>query len=116
MSRRIEEGAVAHARARGRQYTRAAAATVTRLRGDDSGAIVVFGIFFAVMALGMLYYFVGLAAVIHLRERMQDAADASAFAAAVVHARGMNVMALINMIMAAIMSVLVTLRIIELLI
>lgn len=116
MNRQIAQRALAEARARGRVYTRAASSTATRLRGDESGAIVVFGIFFAVMVLGMLYYFVGLAAVIHLRERMQDAADASAFAAAVVHARGMNVMALINMIMAAIMSVLVTLRIIELLI
>ncbi|MEY4513568.1 MAG: hypothetical protein RLZZ450_5690 [Pseudomonadota bacterium] len=116
MNRLIAQQSLAGARARGRVYARAAASTATRLRGDDSGAIVVFGIFFAVMVLGMLYYFVGLAAVIHLRERMQDAADASAFAAAVVHARGMNVLALINMIMAAIMSVLVTLRIIELLI
>lgn len=77
---------------------------------------MVFGIFFAVLIVGMLYYYVGISATIYLRERLQDAADASAFASAVVHARGMNTMALINMIMAAIMSILVTLRIIEALI
>lgn len=74
---------------------------------------MVFGLFFAVLVLSVLYYLVGIAATIYLRERMQDAADASAFAAAVVHARGMNTLALINMIMAAVLSVLVTLRLIE---
>lgn len=93
--------------------TRARSAGLAR---DEGGAIVVFGVFFAVLVLGMLYYLVGIAATIYLRERMQDAADASAFASAVVHARGMNTLALINMIMAAILSVLVTLRLIEALI
>lgn len=87
-----------------------------RLRASDDGAIVVFGIFFAVLVLGMLYYFVGIAATIYYRERLQDAADASAFASAIVHARGMNTIALINMVMAAVLSVLVTLRLIEALI
>jgi hypothetical protein len=82
----------------------------------EGGAIVVFGIFFAVLVLGMLYYFVGIAATIYYRERLQDAADATAFASAIVHARGMNTIALINMVMAAILSVLVTLRLIEALI
>jgi hypothetical protein len=90
--------------------------TSRSLARDEGGAIVVFGLFFAVLILGMLYYFVGIAATIYLRERMQDAADASAFAAAVVHARGMNTLALINMIMAAVLSVLVTLKLIEALI
>jgi hypothetical protein len=87
-----------------------------RLARDDSGAIVVFGVFFAVLVLGMLYYFIGIGSTLYYRERLQDAADASAFASAVVHARGMNTIALINMIMAAILSVLVTLRLIEALI
>lgn len=89
---------------------------VGRLHRSESGAIVVFGIFFAVLALGLLYYLIGVAATIYLRERLQDAADASAFASAIVHARGMNTLALINMVMAAILSVLVTLRLIEALI
>ena len=42
------------------------------------------------------------AALDHLAaERMQDASDTAAFSAAVIHARGMNMLALLNMIMAA---------------
>jgi len=103
-----------------RTWTRARrdvrAGSMQRLHPDDGGAIVVFGVFFAVLALGLLYYLVGIAATIYLRERLQDAADASAFASAIVHARGMNTLALINMVMAAILSVLVTLRLVEALI
>jgi len=42
--------------------------------------------------------------VLH-RERMQDAADGAAFGAAVIHARGMNILVLINMVMAAFAAV-----------
>lgn len=90
--------------------------TPHRLTRDERGAIVVFGIFFAVFILGMLYYLIGLANAMYYREHLQDAADAAAFGAAVVHARGMNAIALINMIMAAVLCVLVTLRLIEALI
>jgi hypothetical protein len=41
---------------------------------------------------------------------MQDAADASAFAAAVFMARGMNLIALINLLMALLLSILVAIR------
>lgn len=87
-----------------------------RLRRCDDGAIMVFGVFFAVLIVGMLYYFIGTAATIYYRERLQDAADASALASAIVHARGMNTLALINMIMAAILAILVALRLVEALI
>jgi hypothetical protein len=43
------------------------------------------------------------------RERMQDASDTAAFSAAVIHARGMNMLALINVVMAALAFVLATL-------
>jgi hypothetical protein len=86
---------------------------LAQLGPNESGAIVVFGIFFAVFVVGMLYYMVGLGNAIYYRERLQDAADASAFGAAVVHARGMNTMALINMIMAAVLAILFTLKLVE---
>ena len=44
---------------------------------------------------------------------MQDAADSAAFSAAVLHARGMNLLALINMIMAALLAILVALKLVE---
>ena len=75
------------------------------LRLDERGAIMVIGVFMSVMLVGVLYYVWGIGGAVLFRERMQDAADASAFGAAVVHARGMNIIALLNIIMAALAAV-----------
>lgn len=85
----------------------------TTLLHDRRGAIMVLGLVMAVFLTGTLYYVVGIAEVITQRETMQDAADAGAFSAAVLHARGMNVIALINMVMAALLAVLVALKLLE---
>lgn len=77
---------------------------------DRRGAAMVFGIFFAVFLLACVFKLYGVAEVLLYRQHQQDAADASAFAAAVVNARGMNLIALINMTMAAVLAVLVGLR------
>lgn len=79
------------------------------LQGDTSGAIMVIALFMAMIAVGALYYMAGLGDAILAQERMQDAADAAAFSSAVVHARGMNVLALINIMMASLLAILVLL-------
>jgi hypothetical protein len=81
---------------------------------DERGAIMVMALFMAVFATGCLSYLVALGEAIAQRERMQDAADATAFSAAVLHARGMNVIALVNMTMAALLAVLIALKLVEL--
>jgi hypothetical protein len=90
--------------------------TTRDLRRDTRGAAIVIGLFFAVMLSGFLYYVIGIGEAIVYRETMQDAADAGAFSAAVVHARGMNVIVLINLIMAALLAVLIALKLIQTLI
>ena len=80
---------------------------------SERGAIMVMALFMAIFATGCLYYLAGIAEAIEQRERMQDAADAAAFSAAVLHARGMNVIALINMTMAALLAVLIALKVVE---
>jgi hypothetical protein len=75
------------------------------LVADQSGAIMVIGVFMAVLAVGFMYYLIGVGETIFYRERMADAGDAGAWAAAVMHARGMNAIVLINMVMAAIAAV-----------
>jgi hypothetical protein len=75
------------------------------LLADQGGAIMVMGVFMAVLLVGFMYYLIGVGETIFYRERMADAADAGAWAAAVMHARGMNAIVLINMIMAAIAAV-----------
>jgi hypothetical protein len=71
------------------------------LLADDSGATMVMGVFMAMMVVGMIYYVWGLGGTIIYRERMQDAVDAGAFGASVYAAAGMNMIAFMNVIMAA---------------
>lgn len=82
------------------------------LAKDSSGAIMVMGVFMAVVLVGFMYYLIGIGETIAYRERMQDAADAGAWAAAITHAHGMNAIVLINMIMAALVAVLLAIKII----
>ncbi|MDH5670985.1 MAG: hypothetical protein OEZ06_02490 [Myxococcales bacterium] len=84
-----------------------------KLLSDQRGAIMLLGLFMAVLLAGSLYYVIGIAEAVRHREHMQDAADATAFGGAVLHARGMNLIVLINLIMAALLSVLVALKLIE---
>jgi hypothetical protein len=77
---------------------------------DQRGAAMAFGLFFAVFLLASVYRLHGIVEAILYRQHQQDAADAAAFTGAVVCARGMNLLALINMTMAAALAVLVGLR------
>ena len=77
---------------------------------DDRGAMMIMGVFMATIVVAMLYYVAGIGETIVYRERMQDAADAAAFAGATIHARAMNLIALLNTIMAAVFAVVVAIR------
>ena len=84
------------------------------LRNDERGAILVLGIFMCSCMVGALWYLAGIGSAIVYRERMQEAADAIAFSGAVLHARGMNLIVLINFVMAAILAIRVALRVTQL--
>jgi len=84
------------------------------LRTDQRGAVMVVGVFMAAFLVGSLWYIIGIGDAILYRERMQDGADAVAFAGAVYHARGMNIIAMINIIMAAILAILVAFKLVQL--
>jgi hypothetical protein len=71
------------------------------------------GLFMGVFLVAALAYVVGIGEAIAQREGVQDAADAAAFSAAVLHARGMNVIALVNMVMAALLAILIALKLVE---
>ncbi|AKU94760.1 hypothetical protein AKJ09_01424 [Labilithrix luteola] len=77
---------------------------------DRRGAIVVLGAFMAPLLVGALYYVVSVANVLMQREGLQHDADAAAFTAAVVDARGMNAIAVINVLMSAVMGVVLPMR------
>jgi hypothetical protein len=81
------------------------------LKDDTRGAVLVIGIVMGALLVGALWHIAGIGDAIIWRERAQDAADASAFESAVWHARGMNVLAAINIIMSMVLAVLVVWRI-----
>src|SRR5689334_7262483 len=84
---------------------------MNKLGRDQGGAILVIGVFMAAFLVGVLWYIIGLGDAAIYREYMQDGADATTFAAAVYQARGMNIIALLNLIMAAVLAVLVALKV-----
>lgn len=78
---------------------------------DERGAIMVMGIFMCSCLVAALWYLAGIGDAIIYRERMQEAADAIAFSDAALHARGMNLLVLLNLVMAVILSIRVVLRV-----
>lgn len=83
------------------------------IQKNDRGAIMVIALFFAIFGVAMLYSLIGTAQAIFLREKLQDAADSAAMSGAIVHARGMNLLVLINIVMAALLAILVILKAVE---
>src|SRR5580693_9107888 len=81
------------------------------LRDDSRGAILVIAVFMAVFLVGCLWYLVGVGDAAIYREKMADGGDATAFASAVYHARGMNIIAMLNLIMAAALAVLIAFKV-----
>lgn len=80
------------------------------LASDQSGAIMIAGVFMAALLAAGVFYVIGMGNAIVYRERLQDAADAVAYTSAGVHARGMNIIVFINLIMAALLAVLIMMR------
>ena len=79
---------------------------------DDRGSIVVVAIFMAAALVGCIWYMFGLGEAMVYRQQLRAAADATAFASAVIDATGMNIVSMINIAMAVALSVLLALQII----
>lgn len=84
-----------------------------KLLEDRRGAIVVVAVFMAVFLVGCLWYMIGIGDAILYRQKVQAAADATAFGSAVYHARGMNMIAMINLNMAALLAILVAAKLLK---
>lgn len=80
------------------------------LASDTRGAILIIGIVAGAILVGALWHIASVGDAILWRERAQDAADAAVFENAVWHARGMNMCAALNIVMAAVLSILVIWR------
>ncbi|HEX2675986.1 MAG TPA: hypothetical protein VHM19_05085, partial [Polyangiales bacterium] len=81
--------------------------------GDERGAVAVLSVFMAVFLVALLFWMISIGSALLYRERMQEAADAAVFSSAVMHARGMNLIALINIVMSGLLAVLVAFKLLE---
>ena len=81
---------------------------------DDRGVIMVVGVMFTFLWVGLCWALFGIGNAIAYRENLQNAADASAFAAAVYDARGMNLLASINILMGVVLAILIAAHIVQL--
>jgi hypothetical protein len=77
---------------------------------SEQGAILVLGIFMCACMAGALWYVIGIGDAIIYRERLQEGADAVAFSAATLDARGMNLIVLLNLLMACVLGVRVAMK------
>ncbi|WP_394839382.1 hypothetical protein LVJ94_21075 [Pendulispora rubella] len=83
-----------------------------RLVRDENGAVMVMGLFMAISLIGSLWFIMGIGDAIIIRDKAIEAADHAAFSAAAVHARGMNFVAALNLIMFALAVIYVVLCIV----
>ncbi len=82
---------------------------------DVRGAIMILALFVGLLLVGALYYVIGVGDAVLYRGVMQDGADAGAFAASVMAAKGMNLHSLLNVVMAVTAGVLLVIRSVEVL-
>jgi len=89
--------------------------SVSPLR-DERGAVMVLGLFLALAAVAVIGALIGIGDAIIARDRAQEATDSAVFTNAVIHARGMNAIALINIVLMAFVMVYLTLSWLDLLV
>lgn len=76
---------------------------------------MLFSLFMALFLIGTIYYVLGVGDAVIYRRIMQDSADAGAHAASVMGAKGMNLHALLNVVMAVTAGILLVIRSVEVL-
>lgn len=74
------------------------------LLSDSRGAVLMVGLFMACFLIGSLWFLIGVGEAVVYRDKAQEVADVAVFASATVHARGMNMIAAINLIMLMMVS------------
>lgn len=86
------------------------------LRYHDGGAVMILGLFLALGAVAGMWCLIGIGDAVLARDVAQEATDSAAFTNAVVHARGMNAISFINMVLMAFVMVYLTLSWLDMLV
>src|SRR5262245_27031595 len=79
---------------------------------NERGAISILGLGAGLSLVGSIWWVFGIGKAMLLHDRLQETADAVTFAASTVHARGMNILATINLVMLILVAIFVTLGLI----
>lgn len=87
--------------------------TAKRFADDDRGVMMVVGAVSGAFLIGAVWYIWGVGQAAVFRENMQSAADATAYQVSVYDARGMNIIAMINLIMSVVLTVYVVIRFLQ---
>lgn len=86
---------------------------VKRLHRDQGGNVIVLYVAAALLLIGMLWAIIGTGARMVQKETIQSSADAAAFSAAVIKAKGLNIIAFCNLVMALLLAIIMLLRLIK---
>jgi hypothetical protein len=84
-----------------------------RLHDDQRGNVIVLYVAAALLLVGMLWAIIGTGARMVQKETIQSSADAAAFSAAVIKAKGLNIIAFCNLLMALLLAIIMILRLIK---
>jgi hypothetical protein len=79
--------------------------TTKNLMDDNRGAIVLMGVFMSSFLVGGLWYVMGVGEAAIYRQTLQAGADSTAYTAAVYHARGMNIVSMVNIVTGSVMAI-----------
>jgi hypothetical protein len=84
-----------------------------RFARDERGVMMVIGAVAGAFLIGAVWFIWGVGQAAVFRETMQSAADATAYQMSVYDARGMNIIAMINLIMSVVLTVYVIIRLLQ---
>jgi hypothetical protein len=87
--------------------------TARELHRDQRGAVMLIGLCMSCFLIGSLWFIIGIGDAIVYRDFMQEATDHATFTSAVFHAKGMNFISAINLIIMALIIVHIILGIIH---
>jgi hypothetical protein len=84
-----------------------------RLHRDEGGNVLIIYVAAALLLVGMVWALIGTGARVVQHETIQSSADAAAFSASVIKAKGLNIIAFCNLVMALLLALVMLLRAIK---
>lgn len=86
---------------------------LSRLHRDEGGNVIVLYVAGSLLLVAMVWALIGTGARAVQKETIQSSADAAAFSAAVIKAKGLNIIAFCNLVMALLLALVMLLRAIK---